>query len=344
MLLNIVLISLLSFSSCTIEGEEICGIWNAKGDYGSMQIEITPWEGKFLGYLLEYKGGDETITGSKTEDFIFITDLKFKDNKYQGGKIYLDPNSETSCGLTLERLNENQVKAIYDCEGQTSEEIWYRKGTIIPEETLEVSSTVHAENKSEKVASKKVVSQPNNEVSAKADKTKTRLKATPPAKTKKSSTPQIEGETKKQSTFYIIGIQEVIKYDDFKAMEKAIEALWAKSYNEDFSEKLKNIDDQNSMYVSYSGYDKPKGKMTITLGYKVKDLKTAPSGLKGVKIPSNEYLVYPMSGEKSDFEGDGWEQLGELMMYRKADSADFEIYTFDNSYNVKKAEMWIATK
>ena len=84
--------------------------------------------------------------------------------------------------------------------------------------------------------------------------------------------------------------------------------------------------------------------MTITLGYKVKDLSNIPSGLKGVKIPSNEFLVYPMAGDKSDYEGDGWEQLGELMMYRKANSADFEVYTFGSSYNVKKAEMWIATK
>jgi len=127
-------------------------------------------------------------------------------------------------------------------------------------------------------------------------------------------------------------------------MEKSIETLWTKAYDDDFSGNLKNIIEANNMYVSYSDYDKPKGNMTITLGYKVKDLSNIPSTLKGVTIPSNEYLVYPMSGDKSDYEGEGWDQLGELMMYRKADSADFEVYTFDNNYNVKNAVMWIATK
>ena len=60
-------------------------------------------------------------------------------------------------------------------------------------------------------------------------------------------------------------------------------------------------------------------------------------------------LVLPKVGRFAtavaiDFAGEGWEQLGELMMYRKAESADFEIYTFDNNYNVKKAEMWVAMK
>jgi len=127
-------------------------------------------------------------------------------------------------------------------------------------------------------------------------------------------------------------------------MEKVIEAMWTKAYNNDFSGKLKNIVEANSMYVCYSNYDNPKEEMAITLGYKVKELSNIPSELKGVKISTNEYLVYPMSGGKADFEGESWEQLGELMMYRKPDSSDFEIYTFDSNYNVKMAEMWIATK
>ena len=77
---------------------------------------------------------------------------------------------------------------------------------------------------------------------------------------------------------------------------------------------------------------------------KVKILSNVPSGLGGVKIPSNEYLVYPMTGDKSDYEGEGWDQLHELMQYRNAESADFEVYTFDDSYEITQAEMWIATK
>jgi len=345
-LLNIVLsLTLVSFCSCTVEGEEICGIWNVNGNYGEMQVEITPWKGKFLAYLLAYKNGSETIKGDKTEEFIFITDLVLNEGKYHDGKIYFDPNSKTHCALKMELLDHNQLKAVYDCDGQTSEEIWYRKGFNAPQESAQTPS-IDKEIK-EATAKKDVVSNISNDSTEKNEvlaNSKTKKTAASPAKASKPSTPQIEGETKKQPSFYIIGIQAIVKYDDYKAMEKTIEALWTKAYNDGLSAKLENISEANKMYVSYSDYDKPKGKMTITLGYKVQDLSSIPSGLKGVHIPSNEYLVYPMSGDKSDFEGKGWEQLGELMMYRKAKSADFEVYTFDNSYNVKKAAMWMATK
>lgn len=325
--------TMLSFNSCTIEGKEVCGTWNVNGDYGKMQVEITPWKGKFLGYLLLYKNGDETIIGSKTEDFIFITDLTFKNGKYQDGKIYLDPNSETSCGLELELIDHNQLNVTYDCDGQVVKEIWYRKGYNAPQESVRKSSSTKTETE------KKIVEKAEEEVKDKSETT-----TVSPTKMKKTAKPEIEGETKKQSSFYIVGRQEIVKYDDYKAMKKALETLWNKAYDDDFSTKLKNIVEPSNMYVSYSNYEKPKGKMTITLGYKVKSLSNIPADLKGVKIPSNDYLTYPMSGNESDFEGEGWKQLGELMMYRNPNSVDYEVYTFDESYNIKKAAMWIATK
>lgn len=345
LLLSIVFsLSMLSFNSCTIAGEEICGIWNANGDYGDMQVEITPWKGKFLGYLLEYSNGEETIKGDKTEDFIFITDLEYKDNKYQEGKIYLDPSSDSYCGLTIELLSENQIKAIYNCEGQTSEEFWHRKGTIAPKKDSKTPTVTHTESSSEKTISKEIKKQSTKEVTNSVDLSTKNSKVATSNDSKKVTTSEVEGETKKLSSFYLIGIQETVKYNDFKTMEKVVETLWTKAYNEDFSNKLNNITDANNMYLSYSNYDQPKGSMTITLGFKVEDLNTIPTNLHGIQIPTNEYLTYPMSGEVSDYEGEGWNQLSELMLYRKTDSVDFEIYTFDNNYNIKKVEMWIATK
>lgn len=340
MLFSNILLSLaiLSFSSCNIEGEEICGIWNTNGDYGAMQVEITPWKGKFWGYMLAYKNGEESITGNKTKDFIIISDLVFKDKKYQEGKIYPDPNSEIYCKLTLKLLNDRQVKAVYNCDGQISSEVWYRKGYNVPQVPAQKAVLDTTEKSETKEASFDTM---KNEAVAVSTAEKPR---TSTINTSQSSALPFEGKTRKRSTFYIAGIQEVIEYDDFKAMEKTIENLWSKAYKDDFSDKLKNIINPNRMYVSYSSYDNPKGKMAITLGYEVKDLSNIPPGLKGIKIPDNEYLVYPLSGDKSDFEGEGWEQLYNLIMYREADSADFEIYTFDDSYKVKTAEMWIATK
>ena len=61
LLANIILIFALSLSSCAIEGEQICGVWNSDSEFGQMKMEITPWDGKFLGYLLESKFEGETL-------------------------------------------------------------------------------------------------------------------------------------------------------------------------------------------------------------------------------------------------------------------------------------------
>ena len=336
---------MLSFNSCSIEGEQVCGIWNAQGDYGEMKLEITPWKGKFHAYLLEYKTTNETIKGAKEDEFIFLTDLVFENGKYRNGKIYFDINSEEYCAISLEMIGENQLKAIYNCDGQTDEEIWYREG--FTRKDNEAAASIDKEPVVENGASDN-----NSTKAVPTAKDKEQILApTPKEKIAKKQevekakpTKKDDYKTTKQSSFSIIGVHQTVGYDDVKGMEKAIEALWTQTYENDFSGQLKNISDQERMYVAYSDYDKPKGKMTITIGYKVKDLSNVPNGLNGVKIPTNDFLVYPMSGKKTDYEGEGWNELAELMAYRKADSADFEIYTFDSSYNVTKAEMWIATK
>lgn len=339
--------SLLSFSACTIQGEEICGIWNAKSNYGNMQIEITPWKGQFFGYLLEYQNGNETIQGAKTEDFIFITDLVFKDGQYKDGKIYSDANSEESCGLVLELSNENELTAIYNCQGSTYEEVWYRSGYNPPVKTV-------ANVKPKKVENKRRVEEPVNKVTASkkviTDAKKRNTEKVVSKNNEKSNSVsnnteiEIGEETHKQATFYIVGIQQLVKYDDLKKMGEVIESMWTDVFKNDFSNKLSNITEENNMYLSYSNYDNPKGKMTITLGYKVKSLSAIPNVLKGIEIPTNEYWVHPILGNQSDYEGEAWEQTVELMMYRKENSADFEVYTFDSNYEIEKAAMWVAVE
>lgn len=320
---------LMSFNACTIEGEQICGIWYAQGDYGHMKIEITPWEGKFHGYLLEYNGGKTVTKGAKEEEYIFLTDLVFKNEQYENGKIYLDPNSKESCDISLRLLDNQSLKANYNCGGERFEETWSKKGF----------TPTKMENKTATQ-----MEQPSKSKAAQNTPTKTSKPTIATKKEAKKPASNVPENTKKQGTFYVVGIHQTVAYDNMKALEKAVEALWTATYEDDFSGKLKNISDNENMYVTYSNYDQPKGKMTITIGYKVKDLSKIPTGLKGIKVPANDFYTYPLSGEASDYEGEGWSQLNELMMYRNAQSVDFEVYQFDKNYKVKKASMWIAAK
>ncbi len=333
------------FNACTLEGEQICGVWNSNGNHGQMKLEITPWEGKFHAYLLEYQADGKTVKGAKEDKFIFLTDLVFEKDSYKNGKIYTDPNSKDFCNISLKLLDENQLEANYDCNGEAFQEIWTRNGAI-PSKSNQIKETPTTEKEASTSKTKSTTSsnkkKPVSEKSSKSLQIKQKQVSTSPQK--QGSISKAQQATKKQATFYVVGVSQTVAYGDLQALSTAVEALWNKTYNEDFSAKLSNISDAERMYVVYSDYENPKGKMTITIGYKVNDLSNIPSGLKGVKIPANDYYTSPLSGKASDYEGKGWKQLEEVMGYRKADSADFEVYVFDSNYEVTKADIWIASK
>jgi len=337
---TLIFIYLFSFSSCAIAGEEVCGIWMADGDYGKMKIEITPWKGKFHGYLLEYKNGNEFVKGAKEDEFIFLTDLIFENDNYQNGKIYLDTNSEEHCGITLHLQNKNRLEAIYDCKDESYKETWVREGHEgIVLKKKDAKETIETEVKDSEVSTiSKTTTTPT------VVKNKAIVAPVKKETIKEKEEVVIEEETKKQTSFFVAGFQKQVDYDDDSKINIVLENLWKDAVSDDLYNALPNKTDSENMYVVYSNYDQPKGKMTITIGYKVKDLSSVSGLISGAKVPSNDYLVYELSGGKSDYEGEGWKEIEELMSYRKAESADFEIYSFDANYEVTKAYIWIATK
>lgn len=333
-LFSILFTWMLSLSSCSIAGEKICGTWHVDSDGVTMKVEITPWEGKFHGYLLNYDDGTTSIVGAKEEEYIFLTDLVFQDDKYEGGKIYIDQKEENACDISIVLVDDNHLKASYTCGKDTFEETWVRDGF---QSTMKKKEIVIANTEKEEPT--------NTDSQEKEEKTDS------PAPKEDESDPTNTSSEKDwgqklttHSGFYVIGIAQTVSYTDVEAMTKAVEGLWTKAYNDDFSNKLKYVVEVDRMYLVYSAYDKPKGKMTLTLGYKVKSISGIPNGLTGVSVPENDYLKYTLSGDASDYEGEGWDQLEELMMYRKDNTVDFEVYTFDSDYEVTNAEMWIGTK
>ncbi len=334
MFIIISILSTLLFNACTIQGEKVCGIWNANTALGTMKLEITPWEGKFIGYVLEYHNGKEIIKGGKDDEFVFITDLVFEDDRYKNGKIFIQEATEEYCNLTLDFINDTRIKATYDCKGEISEEIWNKEG--FPP----IMSKEKEEQQPSNPSSKQITDNPKEKGSGNVSHPTKTAEETKD----KSPSADYQSDTQSKSEFHVIGFHQTIDYNDSKRLSNAVESLWNKVYNDDFSSKLENIADWEKMYVTYSHYDQPKGKVTITIGYAVKDLSKIPSGLHGITIPKNEYWSYPLSGKESDYEGEEWQQLEAIMAYRKKESVDFEVYSFDDNYNVKQASIWIASK
>lgn len=343
---------LFSTTACSIEGEAICGVWNANSTLGKTKLEITPWQGKFHGYLLAFDDGKQTIQGAKEDDYIFLSDLVYENGQYNNGQIFIDQTGKQKCAITLALMNKNELKAIYNCDGQAYEEVWTREGfapNLVEKQSLKATTTNAKTVAATTAKSKNNTLAKNNKTTSSTPTTPTKTKPKTIAKKTAPTAKKVDANkhlanTKTQANFYVIGIHQTVDYNDMNGMGTAVENLWNKIYSEDFSSQLNNISDQERMYLVYGDYENPAGKMTITIGYKVSNLNTIPQGLNGVKVPSNEYLVYPLSGDASDYEGEGWDQLETLMSYRKTNSADFEVYRFDNNYKVTDANIWIATK
>jgi len=348
--LKVVAFAFISLTACAeIEGEKICGVWISESEYGKMTIEITPWKGMFYGYLLEHQSPDGKITkGAKEEEHILLTDLVFENDFYQNGKIFLDKNSDKPCGISFQFLNDNNLKVNYKCADFETEEVWVRKGfdKLKTEPQTSNNQAVAVENAETKPKKKTTLSGKNPSVVSPASaKNEVKNSASKSTESKDKKESQLaDPPTIKRESFNVIGFSKTVDYDKIKATEKAVEALWTKIYNDDFSGQLNNISDQENMYAVYSNYDQPKGKMTITIGYKVADLKNVPSELTGTFVSANDYYSTPISGNASDYEGEGWEQIEQLMAYRNPKSADFEIYKFDSNYEVTEARLWIAAK
>ncbi|BDS15306.1 GyrI-like domain-containing protein [Aureispira anguillae] len=164
---------------------------------------------------------------------------------------------------------------------------------------------------------------------------KDRLSKEEPIKT------QVIYPTQKQNSFTIVGLQDRTKHGDEKAMNQCIGALWEAFFQKNYAKHIYDIIDYDKIYVSYTNYTEEE--VTITLGYRTKSGTefNRKKNLKSSLIPTNDYYHLEIDGASTDYSGKDWAVLDEVMAYRAATSADFEVYTFDEKYNITKAYLWI---
>lgn len=148
----------------------------------------------------------------------------------------------------------------------------------------------------------------------------------------------------KHPTLSVVGIQKQVAYKDATAINKATETLWEQFFKQNYARHIKGIDSPSKIYVTYSNYtDK---LVTITMGYAVDKTATfrPNKGLKKVMIKANDYHQFKLEEEASSIGGKEWNTLMEVLQYRSEKSSDFEVYTFDNKYNITNAFMWVSIK
>ena len=112
-------------SSCSVEGDEISGIWFTNGELGKMKIEVSSSNGTFVGHLIEQEVSGKLVSGNNE---LIFKGLRFKDNKYLGGSFMKSTKGNNPCGLKLAFNTEKMasMKAAYNCSGDNRLEYWYR--------------------------------------------------------------------------------------------------------------------------------------------------------------------------------------------------------------------------
>jgi predicted transcriptional regulator YdeE len=150
-------------------------------------------------------------------------------------------------------------------------------------------------------------------------------------------------EAKKAGSFYVIGFQKRMNYEDDEAFQKSVEALWDQFFQKDYSRFIKDIEDLNDIYTVYSDYT--KNEVTVTVGYRSAsaNYKTG-KGITHISIGANEYMVdaMPISGSSSTTEEK--EEFQELINYREKTSVDFEVYRFNDRYEIVSRVSWTSIK
>lgn len=121
----LLLCSSLMISSCTVEGDEVSGIWYTNGELGKMKIEVSASNGTFVGHLIEKEVSGKLVSGDNEQIF---KGLRFKDKKYLGGSFMKSTKGNNPCGLRLSFNTEKRasMKAAYNCSGDNRLEYWYR--------------------------------------------------------------------------------------------------------------------------------------------------------------------------------------------------------------------------
>ena len=333
MIVAFFLIVMSTSGSCSIKGEQICGSWLIEFENGEMQIDITPWKGKFYGYLIKYQDQNESIIGSKKEEFMVLSDLEFKDNdQYSKGIFYLDEDMRQTCKVSFKMNGTHHMIASYECDDLKYDEHWTRVG-------FEKSKTI-VNNDQELTNEKLALTTKEENTFGETTPQPTTIKSV--VQNSHSKSQKTTNDTQQKDAFNIIGIQRIVTYADHNVVEKVMNELWESLYSNDFSQELKDITEPMNVYMVYSDYDNPKGKMKMTLGYKVGNLNNVPNGLRGIHISTDSYYTSPISGNASHYYGEEWKQIEELMQYRKESSVDFEGYSFDKNYEITKASIWIS--
>ena len=253
--------------------------------------------------------------------------------------------------VILTSVSCSQGEAAQEADEQTGQ----RRTTITRLKPVDKSEPVDAEDRKSEKPKKEILQasiettkplDPNQKIAKVVAEPRGNSSKTPTRKkSEKKGALSSRDETKKANTFYVIGRSMTVDMESKEQFQKALNALWSGLLANDFSDKLPGeIVDEAKVFTVLSDYGIPEGKVTITLGYQVKSLAKIPAGFNGKTILQNTYYVYPQKGNDTDFSGEGWAKIDKVAATRKDESADFQFYMFDENYNVKRGELWIAAK
>lgn len=143
--------------------------------------------------------------------------------------------------------------------------------------------------------------------------------------------PAQSGKHVQQSAFDVIGLAARTTNVDEAGPNGVIPRLWQRLMSQNLPAKIPNRigDDIVAVYTEYTSDE--NGAYTYVVGVKVKPGTDAPEGMRKVRIPASEYIVFPtLRGPVEQVVPAEWHVIWKAFTadgpFQRAFSYDFELY------------------
>lgn len=119
-----ILLNSFAVFSQTLPADKIIGIWESAGSEVGLKFEIFKSGERYFGKLLwastmyeadgktpkkDFNNPDKNLRTRPRKDMVNITNLKYKDGEYSGGKLY-NPDGGDTYSLNAELKNVNEIE------------------------------------------------------------------------------------------------------------------------------------------------------------------------------------------------------------------------------------------
>ena len=155
-----------------------------------------------------------------------------------------------------------------------------------------------------------------------------------------ASAQSVEPKSVDLAGFEVIGVSTRTTNKDEMSPAGKIGPLW-KSFAQS-ADRIPDVTDPDTFSI-YTGYETDEnGAYEVILGKEVRDLKHVADGMRGIRIPSAHYLVFPVANSSPQGIGAAWQGVYDYFAKNRSRQRTYGI-DFDR-HSRDKVEIYVSVR